>query len=290
MSRRADRRYSAGFNPGYDYGSIPWDVRTVHGGDDDDVRNPGLSGCISASVIGYGDSVELTHRPRIRRRDRDWNRDRDRDGSSGIRSRASGDRSSFSDRERERLKQRMCLERNQSNTSSTTSSSYYHPRQQHHQARTRSLSLGRGYSYSSYSSADSEDGALERDDAWGSATVISPGRGYYHHERLSLSSPRVELADAGWPLASSRPASPPPSWHRPGRRDRYERGYVIDSRHGHDGLRFGMGPLGIDITEEPLPNPRVPSTRSTSYDRPRDGAARSRKAAASPAQSVRAAS
>jgi hypothetical protein len=234
--------------------------------------------------------------------------------------------------ERDTLKQRLCLDRSAPPTFGGINGPPSYPGypRQHHHARARSLSLSRlsgGVSDSSLSGEEAEGGEDEDEldahrDAWGvlppapgvphsqsqpsspprHQPQTGPGAGYYLHERLSLSSPRVALREAGWPLAGSRPGSRTRrrsaslererEHEREMRTERYERGYhqVVPDGGGHlngeEDLRVRLGGL---------PNPRVPSgghtgghrrRRSESYDERFKGG--SRRKGVSPGAGVRA--
>ncbi|KAL2126622.1 hypothetical protein VTI74DRAFT_525 [Chaetomium olivicolor] len=208
------------------------------------------------------------------------------------------------DHDKESLKQRLCLDRTLSSSSTTiatfspaTTRPFHAPHSPSNHPRARSLSLSRlPAGRSGYSSPEDDDDSggggngptLTHD--WDSATTIFPshsngsvygGGCHYHRERLSLSSPRVALAGAGWPLASSRPPSRSPSLERerhrtmPYRARRFE----VD---GDDDLRWrlGGGPRvlngGKGIREREREREREPEVkrrvrpRSESFERDRE--------------------
>jgi hypothetical protein len=280
-------RHHHDFNYGYGGVSDPWDTRSVFiGVDNDDEGNDeadrysritlgGRNGrpSTSVSVIGYGD-LELRPRTRTRTaRERDL-RDPDRNRVR-VRHRDGSHRPSLKpslstglvDYETESLKQRLRLDRSPPPVPPAPGTyARQHNRDHPHHLRARSLSLSRfsaGYS-------DEESDAAAQGEAWDSATVVPDPPGYYRHPRLSLSSPRVPLAGAGWPLASSRPGTRSPSLERERERERerYERGYQVvpvvspyAARHGNeDELRMRLG--GVE-------SPRVPARkeRSESFER-----------------------
>ncbi|KAK4233845.1 nipped-B-like protein B [Achaetomium macrosporum] len=298
----------------FDYGSGGvsnlWDTRTAFIDADDDnddndeagrysrIALGGRSRRVSASVsvIGYGD-LELRPRTRTARdRDRDTDRNRirvrRRDGSHRATlkpSLSAGLTSTLMDYETENLKQRLRLDRSPPPAPPTPGTYSHQHRRDQHNLRARSLSLSRlsaGYS-------DEEPDPVVHGEGWDGATVVPEPPGYYRHPRLSLSSPRVALAGAGWPLASSRPGTRSPSLERERERERgrYERGYQIlpvvppyAAPHGNeDELRMRLG--------GELPNPRVPSRkgRSESFER-YCGAVNGRKRSPGTGGRVRAAS
>ncbi|KAK3301762.1 uncharacterized protein B0T15DRAFT_322955 [Chaetomium strumarium] len=290
-------RHHHDFSYGYGGASNPWDTRTVFIGvdNDDDEDNDEadrysrvtLGGrsrrpSASVSVIGYGD-LEFRPRPRAARdrdsRDTDRNRVRvrHRDGSYRANPLKPSLSTGLVDYETETLKQRLRLSDRSpppappppppapgtyARQHNHRDSHHHH----HHHPRARSLSLSR------LSAGDSDEEsdrlvAHAHGGGWDSATVVpDPPGGYYRHPRLSLSSPRVGLAGAGWPLVSSRPGTRSPSLERERERERerYERGYqvvpVVPPYGNEDDLRLRLGGVG---------SPRVPARkgRSESFER-----------------------
>ncbi|KAK4186677.1 hypothetical protein QBC35DRAFT_255841 [Podospora australis] len=200
----------------------------------------GLPTAATVSVIGYR-SEDFRSSRRDRARVRDLDNERDMERFFGIEPKRSRDRAN------DGLNQRM--ERNSAATAHISSSvSMYGSPRSH--TRARSLSVPRTSSPELKMNHHRDltvYGGGGGGDIYG-RTTYHPGPGsqkpWYQHERLSLSSPRVALAGAGWPLASSRPGSrSPPKYYHP--------------HHGHEnGLRIGLQKMGL---QDSLPNPRSPS-------------------------------
>ncbi|KAK4167784.1 hypothetical protein QBC43DRAFT_230365 [Cladorrhinum sp. PSN259] len=160
-----------------------------------------------------------------------------------------------------------------------TSSSSHH--------RARSLSLSRTTTQHHRPRRRAGAGAAA---AYGNGNASGGGVAKYYaqHERLSMSSPRVTLGGAGWPVEMATPVLCRPGSQSPesrGERIKYLGGsgqgsvYNAFDSGNENGLRMGLQRLhGLDAVSgvgvNKLPNPRVPSARrSGSFETVRGGAA-----------------